>query len=89
MDIRKIRKKNLGQIRRVTLEEPSVVTCPPALRRIVFDPRVGNLRVSLIQASRLKDDGWDLNNRLHLARRTGAREAEMFGGVLVLHWFAG
>jgi len=36
-----------------------------------------------------KADGWDLNNRLHLARRTGAREPEMFGCVLLLHWFAG
>jgi hypothetical protein len=36
-----------------------------------------------------KADGWDLDYRLHLARPTGAREPEMFAGVLVLHCFAG
>ena len=33
-----------------------------------------------------KADGWDLNFRLHLARRPGASEPEMFGGVLILRW---
>ena len=52
------------------------------------DGEVALRRVERIGLPR-KADGWDLNNRLRLARRAGAREPEMFGGVLVLHWFAG
>ena len=61
---------------------------PLARSSVVMDDEVALRGMKRIGLPR-KADGWDLDYRLHLARRTGAREPEMFAGVLVLHCFAG
>jgi hypothetical protein len=53
-----------------------------------YDREVGLRSIKRIGLPR-KIDRWNLNFRLHLARRTGAREPEMLGSVLVLRGFAG
>ena len=64
---------------------PSAVVIP-AIDLVTDDREIAPRRIQWIGLPR-KTNGWHLNRGLHLARRSGSSESEMFAGVLILHGF--